>query len=94
VARLADAASVRKRSREHPWVAASAASLDRRDTYLALIGRLLAAIVASLLGAALILAGALGFARGTDLAPLAPTVGVLLLVLAVDQAWRVTRKLG
>jgi hypothetical protein len=85
---------VRKRPREHSWIAASATSLDRRDTYLSLIGRLLAAIVACLLGAALILVGALGFARGTDLAPLAPSVGLLLLVLAVDQAWRVTRKLG
>jgi hypothetical protein len=85
---------VPKRPREQPWIAASAASLDRHDTYLSLIGRLLAAIVACLLGAALILVGALGFARGTELAPLAPSLGVLLVLLAVDQAWRVTRKLG
>jgi hypothetical protein len=85
-------------SRVTPWLdpvdAAGVPNRPDTDTYLSLIGRLLAAIVGTLLGAALILAGALGFARGTELAPLAPSVGVLLLVLAVDQAWRVMRKLG
>jgi hypothetical protein len=86
---------VEKRPREHNWIATSAASLDRStDTYLSMIGRLLAAIVATLLGALLILAGVLGLARDTDAALLVPSAGVVLILLAVDQAWRVTRRLG
>jgi hypothetical protein len=86
---------VEKRLRKRGWITPSAAGLDRgADAYLSLIGKLLAAMVATLLGSALILAGALGFARDTDAVLLAPSAGVLILLLAVDQAWRVTRKLG
>ena len=73
----------------------SAASLDGRDeTYMSLLGRLLAAIVATVWGAAMILAGALGLQPGTNWAPLALAAGVTLILLAADQAWRVIRKLG
>jgi hypothetical protein len=73
----------------------SAASLDDRDeTYMSLLGRLLAAIVATLWGASMILAGALGMQPGTTWALLALAAGVTLILLAADQAWRVIRKLG
>ncbi len=73
----------------------SAASLDERDeTYMSLLGKLLAAIVATLWGASMILAGALGLQPGTSWALLALAVGIILILLAADQAWRAIRKLS
>jgi hypothetical protein len=73
----------------------SAASLDEREeSYMSLLGRLLAAIVATLWGASMILAGALVLRPGTTWALLALGLGVILILLAADQAWRVIRKLG
>jgi hypothetical protein len=80
---------------ERSGIVRSAASLDDRDeTYMSLLGRLLAAIVATLWGASMILAGALGMQPGTTWALLALAAGVTLILLAADQAWRVIRKLG
>jgi hypothetical protein len=80
---------------EHSGIVRSAASLDEREeTYMSLLGRLLAAIVATLWGASMILAGALGLKPGTSWALLALAAGVTLILLAADQAWRVIRKLG
>ena len=73
----------------------SAASLDERDeTYMSLLGKLLAAIVATLWGASMILAGALGLQPGTSWALLALALGIILILLAADQAWRTIRKLS
>ena len=73
----------------------SAAALDsHEETYMALVGKLLAAIVATLWGTTLILAGALGIRPGTDVAVLAVGAGIALVLLAIDQIWRVMRKLG
>ncbi len=73
----------------------SAANLDSRDeTYTSLIGKLLAAIVATLWGASLILAGALGIKPGTSAALFTVAIGMILILLAADQVWRVVRKLG
>ena len=73
----------------------SAANLDGRDeTYISLIGKLLAAVVATLWGASLILAGALGVKPGTSVAMLTVAIGIILILLAADQLWRVIRKLG
>lgn len=66
----------------------------RGDTYMSLIGKLVAAIVLTLWGASLILAGALGIKPGTGGAMLAVGSGVILILLALDQAWRVLRKLS
>ncbi len=80
---------------ERSGIVRSAASLDDRDeTYISLLGRLLAAIVATLWGASMILAGALGMQPGTTWALLALAAGVTLILLAAEQAWRVIRKLG
>lgn len=80
---------------ERSGIVRSAASLDDRDeTYISLLGRLLAAIVATLWGASMILAGALGMRPDTTWALLALAAGVTLILLAADQAWRVIRKLG
>ena len=80
---------------ERSGIVRSAASLDDRDeTYMSLLGKLLAAIVATLWGASMILAGALGMQPGTTWALLALAAGVTLILLAADQAWRVIRKLG
>lgn len=77
------------------WIVPSAASVDSRaDHYMSLIGKLVAAIVATLWGASLILAGALGIKPGTSGATLAVACGVILILLALDQAWRVLRKLS
>jgi hypothetical protein len=73
----------------------SAANLDGRDeTYISLIGKLLAAVVATLWGASLILAGALGVKPGTSVAMLTVAIGIILILLAADQLCRVIRKLG
>lgn len=80
---------------ERSGIVRSAASLDDRDeTYISLLGRLLAAIAATLWGASMILAGALGMQPGTTWALLALAAGVTLILLAAEQAWRVIRKLG
>ena len=80
---------------ERGGIVRSAASLDDRDeTYMSLLGRLLAAIVATLWGASMILAGALGMQPGTSWALLALAAGMILILLAADQAWRAIRKLG
>ncbi|MGE5858335.1 MAG: hypothetical protein ACM31K_07615 [Solirubrobacterales bacterium] len=77
------------------WIVPSAATVDGRgDTYMSLIGKLVAAIVLTLWGASLILAGALGIKPGTGGAMLAVGSGVILILLALDQAWRVLRKLS
>ena len=84
-----------KPASERSGIVRSAASLDERDeTYMSLLGRLLAAIVATLWGASMILAGAFGIHPGTAWAPLAMAAGVTLVLLAADQAWRLIRKLG
>jgi hypothetical protein len=82
---------------EHPqgrgWIVTSTASLDEAtDTYMGLIGRVLAAIVAIFLGATLLIAGALGIQPGTPAAPLAVAAGITLILLAFDQLWRAVRK--
>jgi len=80
---------------ERSGIVRSAASLDDRDeTYMSLLGRLLAAIVATLWGASMILAGALGLRPGTSWALFCLAAGVTFILLACDQAWRVIRKLG
>jgi hypothetical protein len=90
---MADAAVVRTSS-EHSGIVRSAASLDSRDeTYVSLLGKLLAAIVATLWGASMILAATLGIKPGTSGALLTGAIGVILVLLAADQAWRVIRKL-
>jgi hypothetical protein len=80
---------------KHTWIARSAASLDEGDaTYMSLIGKLLAAIVATLWGVSMILAGTVGIKPGTSEALLTLAIGIALILLAADQAWRVMRKLG
>ena len=80
---------------ERSGIVRSAASLDQRDeTYMSLLGKLLAAIVATLWGASMILAGALGLQPGTSWALLTLALGIILILLAADQAWRAIRKLG
>ena len=74
--------------------ARSSASLDGGDeTYMSLLGKLLAAIVAILCGTSLILAGALGVKPGTSAALFTVAIGIILILLAADQAWRAVRKL-
>ena len=80
---------------ERSGIVRSAASLDERDeTYMSLLGKLLAAIVATLWGASMILAGALGLQPGTSWALFSLATGIILIRLAADQAWRTIRKLG
>jgi hypothetical protein len=79
----------------HGGLVRSAASLDSRDeTYMSLLGKLLAAIVATLWGVSLILAGALGIKPGTSTALFTVAIGIILILLAADQAWRAMRKLN
>jgi len=79
----------------HLGFARSAANLDSRsESYMQLIGKLLAAIVATLLGALLILAGVVGIDPGTAEAQFTLALGLILILLAADQAWRAIRKLG
>jgi hypothetical protein len=83
-----------KPASERSGIVRSAANLDDRDeSYMSLLSRLLAAIVATLLGASMIVAGALGMPESTW-ALLALGAGVILSLLAIDQAWRAIRKLG
>jgi hypothetical protein len=91
---MADPEGVRT-SPKHLGIVRSAASLDGRDeTYMSLLGKLLAAIVATLWGASMILAGTLGIRPGSSGALLTVALGLILILLAADQAWRVIRKLG
>ena len=81
----------------HPahLVVRSTASLDGPDeTYMALLGKLLAGIVATFLGTSLIIAAAIGIRPGTDAGLLVLGGGVALIMLSLDQIWRVMRKLG
>jgi hypothetical protein len=81
-------------SPKHRSFVRSAANLDGRDeTYMSLLGKLLAAIVAILWGTSLILAGALGVKPGTSAALFTVAIGIILILLAADQAWRAVRKL-
>ena len=61
---------------------------------MGLLGKLLAAIVATLWGTSMILAGTVGIKPGTNEALLTVASGVILILLAADQAWRAIRKLG
>ena len=73
----------------------SAASIDDHDeTYMSLLGKLLAAIIATLWGTSMILAGAVGIKPGTSIALFTVAIGIILILLAADQAWRAIRKLG
>jgi hypothetical protein len=84
-----------KPSSSQKSIVRSAANLDgREETYISLLGKLLAAIVATLWGASMILAGALGVQPGTSGALLTLAIGIILILLAADQAWRAIRKLG
>jgi hypothetical protein len=84
-----------KSSSRHNTIVRSAANLDGGDeTYMSLLSKLLAAIVAILLGATMVLVGALGVQPGTIGALLTVSIGIILILLAADQAWRAIRKLG
>jgi hypothetical protein len=73
----------------------SAAEMDgREETYMSLLGKLLAAIIATLWGTSLILAATIGVKPGTDTGLLVLGIGIALILLSVDQVWRVIRKLG
>ena len=92
---MADALPVAQGSSKHTPFVRSAANIDGRDeTYMSLLGKLLAAVVATLWGASLILAGALGVKPGTSAAMFTVAIGIILVLLAADQAWRAIRKLG
>jgi uncharacterized membrane protein len=91
---MADPPHMESRPKHIPIVR-SAASLDGRDeTYMGLIGKLLAAIVATLWGTSMILAGTVGIRPGTNEALFTIAIGIILILLAADQAWRSIRKLG
>jgi hypothetical protein len=91
---MADALPVAQDSSKHGSFVRSAANFDGRDeTYMSLLGKLLAAIVAVLWGTSLILAGALGIKPGTSEALFTVAIGIILILLAADQAWRAVRKL-
>jgi hypothetical protein len=91
---MADPAGAVNSTPRHTTIVRSAASLDGRDeTYTSLLGKLLAAIVATLWGASMILAGAFGVKPGTSAALLTVAIGIIFILLAADQVWRVIRKL-
>jgi hypothetical protein len=72
----------------------SASELDgREETYMSLLGKLLAAIIATLWGTSLVLAATIGVRPGTDIGLLALGTGIVLILLSMDQIWRVMRKL-
>jgi hypothetical protein len=92
---MADPEGVVSFSSKHNSIVPSGSTLDGRDeTYLSLLGKLLAAIVATLLGVSMILAGALAVRPGTTAAMLTVAIGIIVILLAADQAWRAIRKLG
>ncbi len=92
---MADALRVEQDSPRRSSFVRSAANLDGGDeTYMSLLGKLLAAIVATLWGASLILAGGMGIKPGPSAALFTIAVGIILILLAADQAWRAVRKLG
>jgi hypothetical protein len=72
----------------------SASELDgREETYMSLLGKLLAAIIATLWGTSLVLAATIGVRPGTDIGLLVLGTGIVLILLSMDQIWRVMRKL-
>lgn len=81
-------------SRRGGRITLSAADLDRGgETYFSIITKILAAIVALLWGASMILAGVFGIEPGTNIGNVAVAVGVILVLLAIDQLWREVRSL-
>ena len=77
------------------WIVRSASALEHSDeTYVSLLGKLLAAIIAVLWGTSLIIAGTIGVQPGTQTGLLVLGVGIILILLSLDQIWRVMRKLG
>lgn len=61
---------------------------------MSLVSKALAAVVAILWGASMIVAGTLGIKPGTDIATMTVGIGVILILLSVDQLWRSTRSLN
>ena len=77
------------------WIVRSASALEQSEqTYMSLLGELLAAIVAVLWGTSMILAGTIGVHPGTNTGLLVVGIGISLILLSLDQIWRVMRKLG
>ena len=77
------------------WIVRSASALEQSDeTYMSLLGKLLAAIVAVLWGTSMIVAGTIGVQPGTQTGLLVLGIGIALILLSLDQIWRVMRKLG
>jgi hypothetical protein len=72
----------------------SAADLGSEETYLSVIGKILAALIALMWGASMIMAGTFGIEPGTQVATLALVTGVVLILLAGDQLWRSIRSLS
>jgi hypothetical protein len=73
----------------------SASELDgREETYMSLLGKLLAAIIATLWGTSLVLAATIGVSPGTDAGLVVLGTGLVLILLSMDQISRVMRKLG
>jgi hypothetical protein len=72
----------------------SAADLGSEETYLSIIGKILAALIALMWGASLIMAGAIGIEPGTQIATFAVVIGVVLILLAFDQLLRSIRSLS
>jgi hypothetical protein len=92
---VADAVHMVNHARPTRWIVRSATTLDaREETYMALLGKLLAAIVATLWGTSMILAATIGVTPGTQAALVVLGIGVVLILLSLDQVWRVMRKLG
>jgi hypothetical protein len=72
----------------------SAADLGSEETYLSIISKILAALIALMWGASMIFAGVFGIEPGTQVASLAVVTGVVLILLAGDQLWRSVRSLN
>jgi hypothetical protein len=72
----------------------SAADLGGEETYVSVISKILAALIALMWGASMILAGVLGIQPGTQAATFALVIGVVLILLAGDQLWRSVRSLS
>ena len=71
----------------------SAADLEAGGrTYTGMISQVLAAIIALLWGVSMILSGVFGIEPGTDIGKVAVVVGVILVLLAVDQLGREIRR--
>jgi hypothetical protein len=73
----------------------SAADVDHgNETYISIISKILAALIALLWGASMVMAGVFGIEPGTQIATLTLGSGVVLILLAVDQLWRSVRNLS